>query len=108
MVTAYAPLWTISARLPLPVHVFSSARCQLVSAASGRGSQAREAPSGRAISTRVVTSNVRHPGAAARTRRHGSAATAAALSNWRRFIGRKLMDDGPAPQLLARRCLVPY
>ena len=85
--TPYLPACTTSVRLALPDQVFTAARCQSVSAASGSGSQARETPCGLRICARVVSSNVRQP-VSARKRRQGSAATTAVVSSSRRFMGR--------------------
>src|SRR2546422_10364433 len=93
----YLPSCRICACNALPVQLLPIVLCQLVSASSGSGTQARATPKASVTSTRVTVSNVRHPSCANAARKAKDWAIAAAVADCReslRFMGSLLGGDG--------------
>src|SRR5205823_2282900 len=93
----YLPSCRICAGEALPLQLEPIVLCQLVSAASGRGTQARATPNASVTSTRVTVSNVRQPSCAHAARTARDWAIAAAVADCRkalRFMGSLLGKNG--------------
>src|SRR5713101_5034999 len=93
----YLPSCRICACEALPLQLEPIVLCQLVSASSGSGTQARATPNASVTSTRVTASNVRHPSAANAARQGRDWAIAAAVADCRkalRFMESLLGNDG--------------